>query len=128
MKFHDWLAEKKALERYEIERHRTYEVANVIETERVLRDKISHGTSFDDWLERKQETRKVEDECGSQESRPDSEKTASRKLEAEKKYNEWLKKKFQQEMQREKELIEEQSLRLKKLKEKNKIKNKNDCD
>ncbi len=115
-KFDDWLAEKAAYERHQIERQRALEVVAALETAKSARERLSRGTSFDEWLEHKRKTAMKNRKASKSGHEGEKMKDEARRRESTKKYDEWLKMKFQQEMQHEQELIQKQRLRLKKIK------------
>eukprot|EP00794_Sanderia_malayensis_P019215 gene19215-21139_t len=126
--FEDWLAEKALFERCERQRQRATQVAIVLEMETRYRERLSHGMSFETWLESKQQksketaTKRKEKNSnkGGQQcwmsccdgNVKDNKEGRERQEEAARKYDEWLKMKFEQEMKHEQELIRRQHLKL----------------
>ena len=98
--FNDWLAEKEA----DIHKHRARLEEEAKKVERIKKEeenlrKLTHQT-HEEWLEEK--IKREKETCGrSLESRQDSDDKKERQKEAERKYQEWLRNKAEEEMREE---------------------------
>ena len=102
-RFEEWLAEKAVFERIQLERQRKFELERASKIAEYMSEKISHGMSFDQWLKEKREASRVSNQKASECQEKSSEET--RKIEAARKYEEWLEMKFKQEMEHEEQLL-----------------------